>query len=437
MTAITQAPATTDPDTQGLPGGSPFAQPVAEVTNPDLLVGRLFGDPSAAGNPYPIYHRLRELAPVHHSRTGHWVVSRYRDVEHVIRQKSVGKDVEAFISAQGVPDWRSHPSFTRMLEHLIWLNPPVHTHRRGLLNKVFTPRAVRGWQPKIEERVTRLLDSVAAGGDVDLLDALAFPLPVAVIGTLLGIPQEDWPRFRRLFRDVTLCVEPSPTAKQIAVSDAAALELNAYFEDLIIDRRRTPRDDLTSELVQAEESGERMGVVEMSSLLQFLFGAGFETTTNLIGNGLLGLLRSPGQLRDLQANPALLANAVEEMLRFDCSVQLTMRTAKEDLDVAGHTIPAGQSMLLLLGAANRDPARFANPDAIDVRRDDPRSISFGGGIHYCIGAGLARLEGQIAMRELLRRFDRIELLDPEPPWKTNLTLHGLNQLPVRLTPAGR
>jgi cytochrome P450 len=401
----------------------------------DLAVRSLFTDPAAAADPYPVYRVLRETAPVHRSITGHWVLSRHADIDAVLRSPGVGKNVEAFIAGQQVPDWRSHESFTRMLDHLIWLNPPRHTRLRGLLGSVLTPRAVTAYEPQITQRVGELLDPLAGGGDVDLLDELAFPLPVAVIGTMLGVPSADWPSFRRLVREVTLCVEPSPTGEQLAIADAAARELNGYFDALIAERRANPRDDMISTLVAAEIDGERLTEGELSSLVQFLFGAGFETTTNLIGNGTLALLRQPEQLELLRADPSLIGGAVEELLRFDASVQLTMRTAFDDLVVDDHVVPAGESMLLLLGAANRDPARYPDPDRLDVTRTAVRPLSFSAGIHFCLGAALARLEGRVAFTELLRRFRGIELLDPSPRWKSNLTLHGLEELPVRLIPA--
>jgi cytochrome P450 len=395
----------------------------------------LFTDPAVAADPYPAYRVLRGTSPVHLGATGHWVLSRHADIDVVLRSSRVGKSVEAFMAAQQVADWRSHSSFTRMVDHLIWLNPPRHTRLRRLLASVLTPRAVAAYRSQIEQRVAELLDPLAGGAEIDLLDELAFPLPVAVIGTLLGVPRADWPIFRRLVREVTLCVEPSPTDEQLAIADGAADELNAYFDALVAVRRADPRDDVISMLAAAEVDGERLTPRELNSLVQFLFGAGFETTTNLIGNGVLALLRQPEQMDLLRADPGLVPGAVEELLRFDSSVQLTMRTATEDLDVAGHVVPAGASMILLLGAANRDPQRYADAERVDVTRTGVRPISFSGGIHFCLGAALARLEGAIAFDALLRRFRTIELLDEAPRWKTSLTLHGLEQLPVRLVAA--
>ncbi|NNG38497.1 cytochrome P450 [Flexivirga sp. ID2601S] len=403
-------------------------------TTVEPAIRRLFTDPSVAANPYPTYRFLRENAPVHRSAFGHWVLSRYEDVEAVLRSPAVGKNVEAFIAGQGVRDWRSHESFTRMLDHLIWMNPPRHTRLRRLLASGFTPRAIQAFQPRIEERVGVLLEPLRDQREIDLLDVFAFPLPVAVIGTLLGVPQQDWPQFRRLVRDVTLCVEPSPSAEQLATADGAAHELNAYFDELIARRRRHPQDDLITHLVNVEIDGDRIAAGELTSLIQFLFGAGFETTTNLFGNGMLALLRHPGQLTLLRNHPDLIPGAVEELLRYDPSVQLTMRTALEDLPVGDHAIPRGDSIVLLLGAANHDPARYDNPDQLNVTRTEIHPLSFGGGIHFCLGAALGRLEGQCGFRALLSAFSDIELAG-EPSWKSNLTLHGLLNLPLRVTSA--
>lgn len=409
----------------------PPARPTSEA---EQLIGRLFADPGTAADPYPVYRRLREIAPVHHTRSGHWVLSSSIDVERLLSSRDAGKNVRAFIAAQGIPNWETHESLTRMLDHLIWLNPPVHTQRRGLLGQVLTPRVVAQMQPRIEARIDELLTPLARGAEVDILDVFAFPLPVAVIGTLLGVPRRDWPLFRSLVQDVTLCVEPSPSDEQLALADAAARSLDSYFDNLIGQRRVLPEDDLISRLVAAESPGARLSWSELSSLVQFLFGAGFETTTNLIGNGLLALVRNPEQLKIMRGDEAALPRAVEELLRWDAPVQLTMRTTHKDIDLDDAVLPEGASVLVLLGAANRDPARYPDPEKLDVTRDGARSMSFGGGIHFCLGAALARLEGRLAFRELFRRFSRIELLDPQPPWKTSLTLHGLRSLPVRLVP---
>ncbi|MFI0409342.1 cytochrome P450 [Actinomadura sp. 3N508] len=401
----------------------------------DGILGELFTNPACAADPYPTYHRLREIAPVARSRAGHWVLSGYAEVVDVLRSSEAGKDVQSFIRAQGVKDWEEHPSYTRVLEHLIWANPPKHTRQRKLISKGLTPRAIAAMEPKVERLVGELLTPLAEeAGEVDILRRFAFPLPASVISEIIGVPRADWPRFQQLFRDVTLAMEPSPQPAQLAIADAAAVEIDAYFEELVDRRRKHPEDDLVSTLLEAEDDGERLSHRELMSLVQFLFGAGFESTTNLIGNGLLALLRHPGEMDALRRDPELAAGAVEELLRYDASVQLSPRTARGDLRLGDVTIPAGESIVALLGAANRDPSRYPDPDRLDVRRPDVKPVSFGGGIHFCLGAALARLEGRLAVQGLVRKFSRIELA-AEPVWKQSLTLHGLQGLRVDLTPA--
>ncbi|MFF7737511.1 cytochrome P450 [Streptomyces sp. NPDC007984] len=406
--------------------------PAAEV---DRILGELFSNPACAADPYPTYHRLRDVAPVARSRAGHWVLSGHAQVVEVLRSSEVGKDVQSFIRAQGVENWADHPSYTRVLEHLMWANPPKHTRQRKLVSKGFTAHSIAKLEPKIAQLVDELLTPLCEkAGEVDLLREFAFPLPASVISEIIGVPREDWPRFQQLFRDVTLSMEPRPTPAQLGTADGAAVEINDYFEGLIAERRKKPADDLVSVLLAAEDDGERLTHPELMSLAQFLFGAGFESTTNLIGNGLLALLRNPDQMLALRREPGLVSGAVEELLRYDASVQLSPRTAREDLRLGDVVIPAGESIVTLLGAANRDPSRYREPDRLDVHRTDVQPVSFGGGIHFCLGAALARLEGRLAFQGLMRKFSRIELTE-EPAWKTSLTLHGLQGLRVDLTPA--
>ncbi|GGW88651.1 cytochrome P450 [Streptomyces lomondensis] len=407
----------------------------ASAAEVDSILGELFTNPACAADPYPTYHRLREVAPVARSQAGHWVLSGYAQVVDVLRSTEVGKDVQSFIRAQGVEDWADHPSYTRVLEHLIWSNPPKHTRQRKLISKGFTAHSIAKLEPKIEQLVDELLTPLAENaGEVDILREFAFPLPASVISEIIGVPREDWPRFQQLFRDVTLAMEPRPSPAQLATADSAAIAIDDYFEELIAKRRKRPEDDLVSTLLAAEDDGEQLSHRELMSLVQFLFGAGFESTTNLIGNGLLALLRNPDQMLALRREPDLAAGAVEELLRYDASVQLSPRTARNDLQLGDVTIPAGESIVALLGAANRDPSRYRDPDRLDVRRTDVKPVSFGGGIHFCLGAALARLEGRFALQGLTRKFSRIELA-AEPVWKQSLTLHGLQGLRVHLTPA--
>jgi len=278
--------------------------------------------------------------------------------------------------------------------------------------------------------VDDLLDAFGTG-EVDVMDALAFPLPVTVIGEMLGVPAADRPGLRPLVRAVTAVLELAVTPAALAEATAADISLAEYFAGLVAERRAHPRDDLLTKLIEAEDRGDQLSEHELISTAILLFAAGFETTTHLLGNGLLALLRHPDQLARLRTDRSLVQPAVEELLRFDSPVQLAVRTAYEDLSISGHRIDAGSVVLALLGAANRDPARFRDPERLDVGRDEGAPISFGGGIHFCLGAALARLEGQIVLDRLLDRFATWELVGAPATHRDSLTLRGLVDLRVR------
>jgi cytochrome P450 len=296
--------------------------------------------------------------------------------------------------------------------------------------KAFTPKRVEALRPAVEQLANDLLDGL--GGEVDLMEGLANPLPVAVIGELLGVPVADRPAFLPLSRAGTLAFEPGAGPDEIAAANRAGEEMEAYFRDLFARKREDPGDDLLTELMAVEERGDVLTEQELISTAIVLFGAGFETTANLIGNGLLALLRHPEQLARLRQDPALVRPAVDELLRYDGPVQVDARTASADLELDGAVVPAGSVVVALLGSANRDERRFADPDRLDVGRDDGPSLAFGAGIHHCLGAALARMEGQVVLSGLLRRFDEIELLDDAPPWRDTITMRGLEALPLRL-----
>ncbi|GBD23981.1 Polyketide biosynthesis cytochrome P450 PksS [bacterium HR29] len=384
-------------------------------------------------NPYPLYRRLRERDPIHRSRVADaWVFSRYADVSTILRDPSHSADdrnrrryeqERRRLERRGLVDPDQRPSFLR-------LDPPDHTRLRGLVAKAFTPRRVQELRPRIEAIVDGLLTELEAKGSVDLIHDFAVPLPVTVIAELLGIPPEDRARFRKWSDDLAGSLDANRPEILIRARQSRQ-ELRAYLEPIVEDRRRAPRDDLISALVQAEEAGDRLTRDEVFSTIILLLVAGNETTTNLIGNGLLALLRNPDQLERFRREPELTENAVEELLRYDSPVQATSRIALRDFEFQGRLIRKGQGMVLLLGAANRDPAVFPDPDRLDIGRSEIRHFSFGQGIHYCLGAPLARLEGQIALRRLADTFDRIELAG-EPEWGENFILHGLKRLPLRV-----
>jgi cytochrome P450 len=313
-------------------------------------------------------------------------------------------------------------------------DPPDHTRLRGLVVKAFTARRVEDMRPRIREVVDQTLDAVIDRGRIDLIADFAFRLPVTIICDMLGIPEEHREVFYTSSRTGGRILDPVPlTPAEIAEANASNAIAKMYFEQLFELRRRQPGDDLTTQLVQAEEDGSKLTNEELTANIILLFGAGHETTVNLIGNGLLALHRNPDQLALLKARPDLITNAVEEFLRYDSSVQMSGRVALEDIeDLGGRRIANGDNVLCLLGAANRDPAVYPDrPDSLDITRPNVRPLSFGGGIHHCLGAQLARIEAEIAISTLLKRLPGLRLDDAvNPQWRPTFVLRGLKRLPA-------
>ena len=368
-----------------------------------------------ARDPYAAYRRLRHRDPVHRMRLiDAWALSRYEHVDAMLR------DHERFANV----DRRFHDTgLTTMLD----LDPPDHTRLRSLVSRAFAPRSVSGWEGRVREIADRLLDAVSGHDRIDLVAALGYPLPVTVIAEMLGVPADDMGRFEGWSNDIALTVEPILTPVQIEGVQRATGELFSYFESIVEARRREPRDDLVSALLAAEEEGEGLTREELLSTMLLILVAGNETTRNLIGNGMVALLRHPDQLRRLRREPELLEPAVDELLRYDSPVQLDGRVVREDLEMGGKRLRAGQKAIALLGAANRDPAAFENPDTLDIGRRERSHLSFGRGIHYCLGASLAVLEARIAFRGLLDRFSSIRLA-AEPRYRDGIVLRGVESL---------
>jgi cytochrome P450 len=397
--------------------------------------GPLFNplSPEVIANPYPHYHRLRTLEPVHRSPLGVFVVSRHADVGFVLRDKRFGKDFVGRMTRRFGPQVLDEQVYRSMSLWMLQMDPPDHGRLRGLVVKAFTARRVEDMRPRIQEIVDRTLDRVAPCGQMDLIADFALRLPVTVICDMLGIPEEDHEMIFSGARGGGRLLDPVPLSRaEIDQANADNLATAAYFHSLFELRRRQPGDDLISQLVQAEEEGHKLTNEELTANVILLFGAGHETTVNLIGNGLLALHRNPDQLRLLKENPTLVSNAVEELLRYDSSVQMTGRTTLEDVSVGGIDVAKGETVLCLLGAANRDPAAYPDPDRLDITRSNIRPMSFGGGIHFCLGAQLARIEGEVAIATLLRRLPNLKLDDAEhPDWRQTFVLRGLNRLPAR------
>ena len=313
---------------------------------------------------------------------------------------------------------------------MLFKNPPDHTRLRGLVHKAFTPRRVEQMRSQIQAITDGLLDRVQAAGRADLIAELAYPLPVTVIAAMLGVPAEDHAQFHAWSDALAHSLDLTEDPEVYTRASRAAVALTAYLRTIIEQRRRQPQDDLLSALILAEEGGGRLSEDELYATVTLLLVAGHETTVNLIGNGVLALLRHPDQLRRLRDEPGLIRTAVEELLRYDSPVQATSRVARADLEIGGHTIRAGQQVSFLLGAANHDPARFADPTRLDLSRDPNPHLAFGSGIHYCLGAPLARLEGQIAINTLVQRLPGLALAPERPEHRDNYVLRGLRRLRV-------
>lgn len=396
----------------------------------DELLLRILTDPEVIPDPYPLMRELRETAPVFRTASGdQWVLTRYEDSRAMLRDPRFGS-VEP--GGQTSPITPAAASGEERVRSMLFLNPPDHTRIRSLVSRAFTPRRVEGMRDSITDLTAEVLDPLAEASGGDLMDQLAFPLPANVISELVGVPREDRDWLRPLVADLSATLEPLTSEEVQRKAAESGQVVREYLNELIADRRADPRDDLLSGLIAASDGEDRLSQEEVVVTTLLIYAAGFETTTNLIGNMVLTLLRHPDQLARIRADRSLVPSAVEEVLRFESPVQLDGRTALEPAEIAGHRVEEGQGVMTLLGAANRDPSVISDPDVFDVGRSDIPLLSFGSGIHYCLGASLARLEGQIVLSQLLDRFDRWELAEADPPWRNRLTLRGLERLPVVL-----
>lgn len=389
-------------------------------------------DPAQRANPYPAYHRLRERAPVYRHPRGMWLLSRHRDCVAVLRDSRFG---------HGTGDMLARNAFRRPIQDrslpFILLDPPEHTRLRSLVAKAFTPRMVDRLGPLVGEIVDALLDAAIERGEVDLMGSFAYDLPVTVISELLGVPEADREAVKELSHQVARAVDPDFTRspEERRRRDEAFAAFDDYFRTLLEERRRAPTDDLLSELAAVQDEGERLAEGELLTTCILLYVAGHETTMDLVGNGMLALLRNPDQMRRLREDPGLADKAVEELLRYDPPTQVSRRTALDDVEIDGHLVERGEVVVVIRGAANRDPEVFADPDRLDLGRSPHRHLAFDGGIHYCLGAGLARLEGRTAFAAVVRKTREVELLDDDPPYRENLVIRGLARLPVRFRAA--
>jgi cytochrome P450 len=386
--------------------------------------------PATKADPYPLYAQLRPRGLVR-SPLGLFAAADHLTVASILRDRRFSSSPvhqRGYRPPSYPPD---DPRAGLPAADLLTLDPPDHTRLRRLVAGAFTPRAIAGLEPWIREITVRLLSATDGAAGFDLTDALAFALPIAVICHLLGVPAEDQAQFRAWGHDVAATLEPQTAATARAQTRAAELALTRYLQDLVRERRANPDDSILSALIAAEEEGDRLSTGELVSTALLLLIAGFETTVNLIGNGTVALLGDQDSWDRLRRDPALVPAAVEEMLRYDSPVQLTSRIATEDVEIGGSVIPAGRPVITFIGGANRDPEVFDQPDEFRIDRPDPgRHLAFSLGMHHCLGASLARLEGRIAIEELTRRYPALELAAP-PTRRPLLVLRGFESVPVR------
>ena len=367
------------------------------------------------------------------------MLTRYEDIARTLRGNEFSRDVEANATESADPVRRARRDRLRQrraaggaAKSILNLDPPDHTRLRRLVSLAFTPSAIERLRPRVESLVTSILDRAADQGSMELVDELAFPVPFQVISELLGMPTEREAEIRDWSQALTAALEPTADEATLDGADAAVRALSTYLDDVIADRRRRPGDDLLSQLLQVEEAGDRLSTAELRAFVVLLYVAGHETTVNLIGNGLLALLRHPDELRRWRDDPSFDATAVDELLRYDGPVQQTVRIPLQTVRYGDVEVAPGSTVMTVLGAANHDPTVFDRPDALVLGRSNAnRHLAFAAGIHYCLGASLAKLEASVALTALIRRFPDVALAG-EPRWRDRLTIRGVDHLPLAL-----
>jgi len=388
-------------------------------------------------DPYPTYARLHEEAPLHYLDVGNkwavWSIFSHAECASIAKDPRLSaKRAKQMLLPLPLSRQSEFSELARMLSlWLIFMDPPEHTRLRKLLNKGFSAAAVEGLRPQVEAIVDQMLKPLQYGAEVDLMREFANPMPVRIILEMLGIPQElrdtfvDWSRAIAVFRG-----NPNRTVEEARAAQDALIELTEFFRTTVAERRRNKGNDLISLLIDIEEEGEVLTEEELYAQCIALLFAGHETTRNLIGNGMYTLLRNPRETAELREKPEMIRSAVEELLRYESPVQFTARVLKEDVEVCGQQIRKGWTVLCMLGAANRDPKQFKEPNQLDLKRLNNQHLAFSAGLHFCIGAQLARLEGQVALRNLVQRFPKMKLGGPRPEWASTFGFRGLKSLPV-------
>lgn len=405
-----------------------MSQPSATLDDPVLHASQEF-----INNPYPTFERFRNEAPVYWSDKGkYWIVSKYADIQAILRDLHYEKGLQNANSLNPIVKMLP-PVKEAIKSRSTWMlnqNPPDHTRLRSLVNRAFTPAMVNSMRDHIQEIANRLLDDVAQKGEMDIVQDFAFPLPVTVIAEMLGVPPEDRNIIKGFSKQLTDGLEPGFDLGRITRANHAVQEFENYLRPLVEARRKQGQNDLISALVTAEEQGDKLSMDELLGNCVLMLVAGHETTVNLIGNSVLALLNNPEQMELLRSQPDLCVTAVNEFLRYESPVQTVRRMAAQNLDLHGQKIREGDTLLLLLGSANRDPEHYQNADKLDITRADNRHLAFGTGIHHCLGSSLAEVEGQIAIGTLLKRFANLKMKSTNVEFKFPFALRGPKELLV-------
>ena len=396
-------------------------------------------DPAFRADPYPFYDRLRDEDPVHETPFGYTVLTRYEDVARALRGAEFGRDIEALtpppddpIRLQRRERFQRRRAEGRAAKTILNLDPPDHTRLRRLVTLAFTPSAIERLRPRVQQLVDDVLDVAAERGSIELVDELAFTVPFQVISDLLDLPTDRSDDVREWSQCLTAGLEPTADEATLDASESAAALMGDYLREVVAHRREHLGDDLLSALIMVEEGGDRLSTPELLSFVTLLYVAGHETTVNLIGNGTLALLRHPDELRRWANDPSLDANAVDELLRYDGPVQQTVRVPTQVVHFGDVVVQPGSMVMTVLGAANHDPTVFDDPHTLRLDRPNAsRHLAFAAGVHYCLGASLAKLEAQVAIGSLIRRFPELELAGT-PTWRDRLTIRGVDHLPLTL-----
>ena len=409
---------------------------MSKITAPDKKV--VFND-EILQNPYPTYARMHEEGPLHYVDVGSkwavWAIFSHAECSAIAKDPRLSaKRAQQMLLPLPFSSHAEFSELARMLGlWLIFMDPPEHTRLRKLMNKGFSPAAIEGLRPQVEAIVDQMLGSLRRGSEIDLMREFANPMPVRIISAMLGVPQElhetfvNWSRAIAVFRG-----SPDRTVEQARAAQDALVQMTEFFRKTVAERRRNKGNDLISLLIDIEEDGEVLTEEELYAQCIALLFAGHETTRNLIGNGMYTLLQHPEETAELREKPETIRTAVEEILRYESPVQFTARVLKEEIEVCGQRIPAKWSILCMLGAANRDPKQFKEPNRLNLKRLNNQHLAFSAGPHFCIGSQLARLEGQIAILKLVQRFPEMKLTGPKPEWAATFGFRGLKGLPVIL-----